>query len=87
MADREVDWLVAQAQVSMRWLESLPADSLSPTGLSLCVNANEWLNMASHEPLAAVADFPDLRTSKSRKTSRTEDIQLPLMVDVPSPKG
>jgi hypothetical protein len=87
MADRDVDWLVVQAKVSMQWLESLPAGSLSPTGVSLFASASEWLAMTSYEPLAAVEDAPGVRSRKSARQTRSENIQPPLMVDVPSPKG
>lgn len=89
MADQDRDWLAHQALASVRWLESLPAGALSPTGVSLCNRANEWLVFSTREAaLTVVADPQGKRaTSKSQSASSEHDMQPPLMMDLPTPKS
>lgn len=89
MADQNRDWLAHQARASVMWLESLPPGALSPTGVSLCNRAKQWLVVldAQNTPLRVVADSQGGKTvSKAERGGTPEDMQPPLMMDLPSLK-
>jgi len=84
MADNDDEWISRQTELSTRWLLSLPAGALGPTGQALRGHAESRTQAAArHLRPVHNSEQPGGGTGRKPERKRKKDhIQPPLMTDL-----